>query len=163
MANITAIPTFPTNSTNIASDNAAVAEAIRACMALLATLPSDVQRQQALKQFLLARPIQERTLLQQADPVNGLIAAKAQYETESAQKRQSHDTEMAAKKEAKKREDEAKAAAAAAATAVASAASPAKEKSKKSKKQKAKERVQRAATPDSSSDSSDSSSSDDSE
>lgn len=156
MANISAIPTFPTNSTTT-SENPAVAEAIRACMALLATLPTDAQRQKALQQFLLVRPIQERTMLEQLDPDNGLKDAKTMFETSSAQQRQEHEARMTALKEAKKRDDEAKAKAAA---AIAAAGSPSKEKKKEKKHEKKheKQEKQRAATPDSSSDSSSSSS-----
>lgn len=158
MANISAIPTFPTNSTTT-SENPAVAEAIRACMSLLATLPTDAQRQKALQQFLLVRPIQERTMLEQLDPDNGLKDAKTMFETSSAQQRQEHEARMTALKEAKKRDDEAKAKAAA---AIAAAGSPSKEKKKEKKHEKKgkkheKQEKQRAATPDSSSDSSSSS------
>lgn len=134
-----------------------VEEAIQACMALLATLPTDAQRQKALQQFLLARPIQERTTLHQVDPDRGISDAKAIFERECAEKRQKHEADMAALKDAKKKRDE-EAAAQAAATAAAASPSKKEKKEKKNKHSKKSKKEIRAPTPDSSSSSSDSSS-----
>jgi hypothetical protein len=159
---------FPTQnaSSSAAAQNPAIADSITRCMAVLASLSTDAQRQEALKQFLVARPVEERKRLLQLDP-HGLNKAKEIYEASSAQKKQELEARLAAGREAKKREDEAKAKAAAA--AAAAAASPArKEKSKKEKKKAEKKKTEKhkktekARSPSPSSSSSDSSDSSDS-
>jgi hypothetical protein len=163
----TVFPTQNVSSSSSSVHNPAIADSITRCMAVLASLSTDAQRQEALKQFLVARPVEERKRLLQLDP-HGLNKAKEIYEKSSAQKKQELEARLAAGRAAKQREDEAKAKAAAA--AAAATASPAqKEKSKKEKKKAEKKtekhknkKTEKARSPSPSSSSSDSSDSSDS-